>query len=217
MIDRRTFLIGSGLVALTGTASKAALPVPAGGKLAFEVSRKDTKIGTHELAFSRNDRQLVVRVEVDLLVKLGPVPVYRYSHDVTETWLDDEVASVDATTNDNGTILRVSGERRGKGLSVESTRSGSYMAPAGAIPATHWNRRMIDGPFINTQTGELMRPSVQRKGAERIKTASGATLVAQRFTLTGPVRLETWYDDTPTWSALIFTAEDGSQIEYRKI
>jgi hypothetical protein len=61
-----------------------------------------------------------------------------------------------------------------------------------------------------------MRPSVQRKGTERIQTASGATVLAERFALTGPVRLETWYDDTPTWSALIFTADDGSQIEYRK-
>lgn len=215
MMDRRHFVIAGGAFILAPSHGLAALPVPPGGTLSFRVLRKGSSIGTHALTFSPTTGGLVVKIAVDLVVKLGPVPLYRYTHRATETWRGDVVVSIDAETDDNGKRLRVSGERKGEGLAIQSTTSGSYQAPANALPATHWNRRMLDGPFINTQTGELTRATVTPRGQERIETASGP-VTARRYALSGPVSLETWYDDGPAWVGLRFTADDGTPITYRR-
>src|ERR1700756_3553073 len=113
MIGRRDFLIGGATLLATSGSGFAALPVPVGNKLEFRVTRKDATIGTHELTFERSGDGLVVRVAVDLVVKFGPLPLYRYVHRATETWQGSTVVSIEAETNDDGTRFRVSGESSG--------------------------------------------------------------------------------------------------------
>lgn len=216
MIRRRDVLIGAGALLLTPQTSPAALPVPPTGRLAFDVIRKDSRIGVHELTFTRSGDRLTVNVAVDLAVGLGPIKFYRYSHRVTETWQGEDVVSLEAWTKDGGKELRVTCERTPSGLAVNSTQAGRYVAPADAHPATHWNRDMLDGLLINTQNGELLRPVVTPKGRDRVQTSAGTVIPARRFALSGPIAFETWYDDTPSWVGLVFVAKDGSQVLYRR-
>ncbi|MBB4040478.1 hypothetical protein GGR34_002131 [Microvirga flocculans] len=216
MIRRRDVLIGAGALLLTPKASFAALPVPPDGRLTFDVVRKGSRIGVHELTFTRSGERLTVSVDVELSVGIGPIKFYRYTHRVSEIWQGEDVVSLTAQTNDDGQKLSVTCERTPSGLLVDSTRSGRYVAPAGAHPATHWNREMLDGPLINTQNGELLRPVVIRKGRDRVQTSAGTIVPAQRFALSGPISFETWYDDTPSWVGLTFVAKDGSQVLYRR-
>lgn len=216
MIRRRDVLIGAGALLISPQASLAALPVPPTGRLAFDVIRKDSRIGVHELTFTRSGERLTVSIAVDLAVGLGPIKFYRYSHRVKEVWQGDDVVSLEARTNDGGKQMSVTCERTPSGLAVESTQSGRYVAPVNAHPATHWNREMLDGLLINTQNGALLRPVVTPKGRDRVQTSSGAVIAAQRFALSGPIAFETWYDDTPSWAGLVFVAKDGSQVLYRR-
>ncbi len=117
-----------------------------------------------------------------------------------------------AETNDDGTRSTVVMRREGERLMVESSRSGTYLAPAGALPATHWNRRMLQGPFINTQTGEVMRPEIRSAGMEPLPWAPQRR--GERLVLSGDVALETWYDPASAWVGLRFRASDGSAIHY---
>lgn len=208
MIARRAAL---GL--LLGAGVARAQTIPEGGRLAFRVLRNGSPIGTHTLSFARDGRRLEVRVNVALAVGFGPITFYRYRHEAVETWQDDVVVSCQAETDDDGAVSRVTIRRAGTAMAVEGGKAGRYTAPSEASPATHWNRRMLDGPFINTQTGELMRPKVESRGREPLPWTPAR--LAERMVLSGDVDLETWYDG-PAWMGLRFKGKDGSALHYER-
>lgn len=210
MIRRRLLL--AGMAALPATGARAALPIPAARRLGFRVVRNGSGIGQHVLAFEPDGPRLTVRISVDLAVGFGPITLYRYTHRAVERWEDGRVVAFQAETNDDGSRSTIAMRRQGDALAVESSRAGRYVAPPGALPATHWNRHMLDGPFINTQTGEVMRPTVRREGPEPLPWAPQRR--GERFVLSGDVDLETWYDASPAWLGLRFRGSDGSAIHY---
>ena len=211
MIARRG-LLGAAIGAAVVAPAWAQMPVPAGRKLGFAVVRNGSRIGQHLLFFEPEGARLVVRVEVDITVTFGPITLYRYRHRARETWDGAEVAAFEAETNDDGTRSTVAMKREGARLAVQSSGSGNYLAPEGALPATHWNRRMLQAPFVNTQTGELMRPAVRSAGAEALPWAPQRR--GERMVMSGAVDMETWYDATPGWIGLRFAGRDGSIIQY---
>ena len=214
MIDRRGLLIGGACLAALPSAVQAGLPVPPGGRLGFDIIRKGTRLGAHVLTFEQAGDALAVRVKVDLVIKLGFLTLYRYSHRATERWTGDQVTGLDSATDDDGRKYSVTGRRDATGLVIESNVTPRYVAPADALPATHWNRRQLGGPWINTQDGKLVRPKVAAEGNDAVPTVAGALIRASRFVLTGDVEMETWYDPQPSWAGLRFKAKDGSLVRY---
>ncbi len=214
MIGRRALLAGA--AALLVSPSAGALPVPTGNRLDFRILRKGSQIGTHTLRFANTGDDLTVEVAADIVIGLGPIAFFRYRHRATERWRNGVVVSVDAETDDDGTKERMTARREGMSLVVEGTKAPRYVAPSTASPATHWNRRMLDGPLINTQNGLLMRPTIKMLGPGQVPTADGGSLRADHVTLRGDADLDTWYDATPAWVGLRFTAKDGSVVEYRR-
>ncbi len=215
-LGRRGLLAAAGCAALVRPA--VALPVPTSGSISFRVLRNDSPIGKHVLTFSPSGNTLTVRVIVDIAVGFCPLTFFRYTHRAEERWEDGTVVSLDAETNDDGTVGRTMIRRVPEGYSVEGRTVPRYIAPANALPATHWNRRMLDGPMINTQTAELMRPVVTRLGPVRLAERAGAAgTEADHFTLRGDADLDTWYDARPDWVALRFVAKDGSPIRYERV
>ena len=211
MIRRRSLLAGVALAPFG--AAVAALPVPPGDMLAFHILRKGKTIGEHTVGFSRTADTLTVSVGADIVVYLGPIAVFRYKHRATEVWQAGQVVSVDAETNDDGTLKRMTARRDTTGLSVEGTTVQRYIAPARSLPGTHWNSAMLDAPFINTEDGKLLRPAVRMAGIEQLDV-TGGTVSARHYVLSGDADLDTFYDDTPGWAGLRFTAHDGSEIRY---
>jgi hypothetical protein len=217
MIARRNLLVGSTAFWVSPGRANAALPVPAANSLSFAVFREDTRIGTHALSFALTGDTLVVKIAIDLSVGLGPITLYRYTHRGTETWSGDTFISLETTTNDNGKPYKVSVQRQSDGLAVQATGMTGYTAPPNALPATHWNRRMLDGPIVNSQSGKLMSPQIAKIGLEQVRIANGTTIPATHYALSGDVTLDTWYDDTPSWVSLAFKGDDGSAIRYARL
>lgn len=213
MVTRRLLL--AGLAALPAAPALAVLPIPPARRLGFRVIRNGSAIGQHLLDFKADGNRLAVRITVELAVGFGPITLYRYRHNATEQWEDGRVIAFQAETNDDGAVATIAMRPRDGVLAVESSQAGAYLAPAGALPATHWNRRMLEGPFINTQTGAVMRPAVTRVGAEPLPWSPNRR--AERIQLSGDVDMETWYDDTPAWMGLRFRGRDGSSIHYELI
>lgn len=213
-MDRRLFLSGLAAAAAAPLFPASALPVPAGRQLVFDVMRKGKKIGWHRLRFEPTADGLKVLVDVSLKVGLGPITLFSYKHDATEIWRGEEFVSVEALTIQNGKRMAVSARRTPAGVAVDGPK-GIFVAPANTLPATHWNRRMLDGPFINTQTGEVQKPKVVRRGEATIASRAGP-IRAEHFVMTGEVELDTYYDDGPTWAGLKFKGGDGSIIGYER-
>jgi hypothetical protein len=211
MIGRRRLL--GGLAVVPFGPVRAALPVPAGDRLCFDIIRKGDKIGEHTLTFARTSDALTVAVGVDIVVGFGPIAFFRYKHRATVHWQSGEVVSVDAETNDDGTPRQMTARRDESGLVVQGSRAPRYIAPPQSLPGTHWDKAMLNGPFINTEDGRLMSPKVTLVGMEKLDV-TGGSVEAQHYTMRGDANLDTFYDLTPSWVGLRFTAHDGSEIRY---
>lgn len=191
--------------------------VPPGDALAFRLMRYGTQIGTHALAFQRVPDGLDVHIAVRVLVKLGPIPFVRYTHNTVESWRSDRLASLQAQTDRNGTELHMRAWRTPPGLEVEGSGAARYIAPPNALPTTYWNPRMLDGPMIGTQDGMLVRPTVSEVGVENIPLANGRTIPARHYTLRGALKLDLFYDMDDLWAGMTFTVLDGSTISYERL
>jgi len=213
VIGRRELLVGGIALAAAPTRLLAALPVPAGNRLGFDVLRSGSKLGTHILTFQQTGDSLTVQIAVEIAFKIGPITLYRYAHNAIEHWQGDQVVAIDTHTSDNGEKYQVTGRREGAGFVVQGTKSGRYVAPPNALPATHWNRRELDGPWINTQDGRIMRPKVVAMGVDAIPTAANGSMRARHFQLTGDVEMDMYYDDRLGWAGLSFV-KSGAKVQY---
>ena len=211
--SRRT-LLAAGLLALAPAHGLAA--APRGGMLSFVVSRNGVTVGEHRMSFSGDAASPRVVTEVDLLVKLGPVPVFRYRHTAEERWTNGRFASLETRTDANGRARRVLAQRSGAGVLIETER-GKITAPVDAAPLTHWNTAAFGDRLFNPQEGKLLRISANRGGQEIVKVANGATVRATRWSLRGEAEIDNWYDAAGAWAALRGKLPDGSTMEYRRM
>ena len=78
----------------------------------------------------------------------------------------------------------------------------------------YWNLAYMKSPqLLNSQTGELVTTRLQPMGTETI-TASGQSLPAQRYRLTGKdIQVDLWYSPQNRWLGLE-SLKDGRRIRY---
>jgi hypothetical protein len=205
------------LAAVRAAPARADTPmagVPASGRLAFNVFRNDSQIGTHHVTFHTAGDALTVQIAADFKVGLGPLTLFNYSLRTTEHWQGGQLMSATSKANNDGKAESMTAKRQGDALAVQGSKSGHYTAPPGSILATHWNRAELKGPMINPENGELMKFSVAEKGSEQIM-AAGKTITATHYALTGFATIDLWYDSQSVWSALKAAATDNSRIDYR--
>lgn len=223
MLSRRGFLAASALpVVWAGEAARAepAAPfppgVPASGTLAFRITRHGSTIGEHHLAFTARPGGLSLAITVDIAVKFGPIPVFHYRLRGTESWAGGVCTYSAANTDDDGTKAWMRAERVGGALRVRGSRVAPYAAPPTALPASHWNKAELARPWINIEDGRLFHPEVRDTGPDPVRLASGATVPATRYDLSGDVHLQMWYAGQ-VWAGLQFSAHDGSIIQYERL
>ncbi len=199
------------------TAAASPLPVPSSGRLAFALIRHDSNIGTHTITFDQQGDTLTIHVDVDVLVKFGPIPLVRYAHHNVEVWRNNRLDQLEATTDKNGTKLYVSAHRTDAGLSVVGSAAKPYIAPEDALPTTYWNKRLLNAPMIGTQDGMLVHPAVRDLGVDPVPVAAGGRIPATRYSLRGDLDLDLWYDQTATWAGMEFSVADGSVVHYERL
>ncbi len=191
--------------------------VPPGNRLAFRLIRHGSPIGTHTLDFKQVDDGLEVRIAVEAVVRLGPIPLFRYRHTALEVWRANQVAEVRSRTDRNGTELAMQAMRVPAGLAAEGTGTPRYVAPADALATTYWNRQILRVPLVGTQDGGLVHPRVTDRGTEMRRTASGAPLPVRVWQLSGDLDLTLYYDADAQWAGMKFTVADGSEVTYERL
>lgn len=219
MLTRRGLIVGSGALAagltpLGDAAANVTPPLP--GLLRFDVLRNDSLIGQHAVTLTRNGAVLLAAIDVRIAVTLGPITLYRYTHTVREEWRDGIFERMESNTNDDGTRHDVQAERTAEGVVVRTGGGKRTVMPVATIPLTHWNYMCMSAPLFNPQTGEQVRPQVQARGEEAVSFADGRAIPARRYSLSGDVALDDWYDRTHSWVALRSIGSDGSTISYRR-
>jgi hypothetical protein len=198
VIGRRELLVGGmGLWMLPG----AALAAP--GKLDFQVFRNGTKVGEHVVTFSGDDNARTASTNVVMTVKIGPVPVFKYTHQATERWVGGKWVSVDTVTNSNGKVQKVSAKAMPGFVQIEGP-AGLIKGPADALPLSHWNQANFGKPLFNQQEGKLLK-------VKCTQVAPG------HWAVRGDAEIDDFYDSAGAWMALKGKLEDGSTMEYKRV
>jgi hypothetical protein len=195
----------------------AELPVPPTRSLAFRMVRYGSEIGRHTLTFEPTGAALTVHVAVEALVTVLSIPLVHYSHRVVETWQGDQLTGLSSQTDKNGRMQWMNAHRTPQGLVVTGSQTEQYIAPEPAGCTSYWVKRMIDGPMISMEDGVLLRPVVTKHPGETVPLASGATIEADRYNLSGSFHIDLWYDRSNTWASLSTTVADGSSIRYERL
>ncbi len=217
MIGRRTILLIGSAAALARPARLAA-DSPDAGRLAFRLVRDGSVIGSHILDFTPADNGFDIRIAVDIAVGLGPIALFRYTLRGLEQWRDGKVVHIETMTNDDGDLETVHGIRDSAGFWIQGSKAPTpYLAPATALPATHWNIAELQGSWINIEDGRLMKTIVAPRGMDTVKLADGNAIQARHYALSGDVNLDIWYDEQDRWCALTFVAHDGSLVRYERL
>ncbi len=184
----------------------APLPVPASGKLAFKVLHSGTPVGEHHLSFSQSGDMLQVDTNAALVVRVAGIPVFHYTVTASEYWNGGAFCGLDSKVNHNGTALEVHAKPIAAGFAIQSTKAGNYTYTGlpGLMPLTYWNKAMLQAMILNIETGRHYPAIVNSPGWNYLPTAEGGTLLAQRFDVTGKLKLSVWYDQYGQWSGLQF-------------
>lgn len=198
MVGRRELLAAGVGLLVPGVALAAPPP-----RLAFAVYRNGTKVGEHVMTFSGDDEARTVSTDVNMTVKVGPVPVYRYKHSAVERWAGGKWVSIDTTTNGNGKITKASG-RAMAGYVAITGPNGASRGPADAVPLSHWNQASFGRPLFNQQEGKMLKVT-----ATKVKPG--------HWQIRGEAEIDDFYDANGNWLALRGKLEDGSKLEYKRI
>ncbi len=183
----------------------------------FEVWRHGQQIGLHSVAFSGDDRNFSAAIHAEMLVKLGPIPVFRYTHQAQEIWRDGQFAEFESHTVSNGRREQVHAIHAPDGVTIATGAGQKLQAAARTHPLTHWNQAVLDGPLFNPQTGALLHIAVSQSAVANAQPAPGHPPCTACYLLRGDAEIIEWYDADGTWAALRGKAPDGSYIEYRRI
>jgi hypothetical protein len=171
--------------------------------LAFAVFRNEAKIGEHHIAFAGEADAMTAMTEAEMVVKLGPVPIFKYRHHAIETVRGGAFASLETRTTSNGKLEHVTAEKTAGGVDVDCP-AGKLMLAANVSPLNHWNLKSFPGPFFNPETGKQMKLTVSRAGPNR-------------WALRGEVEMDDVYDEAGQWIAARARGTDGSTVEYRRL
>jgi hypothetical protein len=213
MIRRRALCLGGAALAAWPARATSAAP----RDLAFRLVRHGSEIGRHTVAFAAAGDRMTVHVAVDARVTLFYIPIVRYSHRAVETWQGGQLVRLTGATVKNSEHEWVDASRTSAGLVVTGSKAARYIAPEPAIATSYWNKRMMAGPMISLEDGVLLRPHVAEYPAGPIRLASGSTILADRYSLSGPFHADVWYDESNIWAGLALPVPDGSTVHYERL
>lgn len=208
-------LIGTALCGLTpwmpSTARAAA--IPDASEIPFRVYKDErNEIGFHRLRFDRQGDETVVDVEIELDIRIGFIPVFRYRHSNREIWRGDVLQSLRSTTDDNGDRYQVRVDRSGDGYLIRRNDT-QERADGPILPTSYWRAETVSATrLLDTQRGVFRDVTTTPVGEETV-SVDGRPIAATRYRMVGALDLDLWYSQAGQWVKLAFSAR-GVDISY---
>ncbi len=183
-----------------------------GDVIDFKVLRNGKPFGHHRVSFEVDGTTTIVKNDIELKVSLGPVPLFYYGHESTETWSGDELTSLKGETRKDGKTLTVNVSREDEQLKAVSQDGGAPL-PAEIIPSSHWNIQEVQSTeILSSENGDILPVEIEKLGSETIKTANGE-ITADKYRLKSDLSVDLWYDESGQWVKARFEAR-GQTIDY---
>ncbi len=180
----------------------------------FEVLLDDKKIGYHRFDLERSDERDVLSTEASFDVRFLFITAFRYRHANTEVWSGGCLTSIDATTDNNGEELVVTGSGGDTDFTVQTGSASAQLS--GCIRTfAYWNPEILQADrLLNSQTGDYEAVTVSFDG-EQDFTLDGTTVKARRYVLAtagGDIKL--WYSSDDRWLGLEAPARGDRKLRY---
>ncbi len=205
------FVLGTLITAasiVTGNAAQADGKVTT---MNFAVTRNGEQIGSTSVKLQREGDRTIAETATRIQVNIAFITVYRYEQRLTEHWVGGKLAALNAVTDDNGSIHRVSATRTGDRLSVDADGKVSQVDPA-TMPANLWNASLVRmRAALDPKDGSVMPVSVVDRGEEQL-VIQGRALTAQRYSIRTTIPQEVWYDEHQSLLKVELRGSDGSRI-----
>jgi hypothetical protein len=214
--SRRQFLATTGAAA--GLAAVPRLPLAAGctrppmGKIVYRVRRKGSPVGEHVATFAREGADLVVTNDIELVVGILGIPVYRYEHRNEEIWRDGVLQAASSRTNKDGKTFDLTAERRDGTLHVEG-RKGKLTLDGNVLTTSLWHPETPEAEqLLDIEDGVVKDVRGRRKGDARVPGPDGK-LPATHYRIDGDMTRDLWYGNDCRLLRVAFdTSKDGSRI-----
>ena len=165
--------------------------------LEYTVLRDGNEIGTHAFVIETKGADTNVTVTTNIQIKKLFITFYKFTHESRETWKNGQLIALSSTTDDDGIAKAVSVKAENGKITINAQVQGHdrrQYAPANAIPASLWNAETVkQSMIVNTLDGQMMKVKIERVGTEDV-TASGTTVVANHYKLTGELTRDLWYN-----------------------
>jgi hypothetical protein len=170
--------------------------------LRFRALRQGAPIGEHRITFRPDGNRLTVETRVDIAVKALFFTAFRFRHEAEEVWQSGRLVSVKSTTDDNGTLLQVSGNAVADGFRIIGG-DGPFLASAHLLTSNAlWDRRVVrENRLIDVQHGGEIGLVSKQLGDEQVDTPQG------------PVRASRHHMITPYYAGSVFHDSDGRWVK----
>ncbi len=145
-------------------------PIPKDGEAKFDIIRKNKVIGTHEILFSKKNKDLIIETNIDIKVKILFVTAYTFSHQSKEIWRNGNFIKIDGFSDfEDEREYFIKGEIK-DGYLFSSGMDGELKLDKNMIPSNFWNIEvMYQDEIFDTQKGIVRKLSVKESGEEIIK------------------------------------------------
>ena len=214
-IDRRTLLgLAAGalplLLPLPSFASQPAVP----RDVRFRTSHRGKPAGEHSVSFRSDGERLSVVTRIDITVKVLFFTAFRLKHEAEEIWQDGRLASVESTTNDDGTLLKVSGYATAEGFRIVGA-DGPFLASGRLLTSnTLWDSNLIrENKLIDVQHGGEIGLVAKFLGTEIVETPQGRINASRHQIITPHYAGSIFYDSDGRWVKGLIERQ-GEILEY---
>jgi hypothetical protein len=169
----------------------------------FDVNLDKRPIGTHRFTVNRQaDGTTSIQSAASFDVRFLGITAYRYRHQAAEQWKGECLATIDASTDDNGRNLRVTGLQRDGRFQLDMPAMAAL--PACLSAYAYWDRDLLlrQRTLLNPQTGKLDEMRVEPMGSETVQL-KGQPVQAERYRLHAAQNIiDLWYSQRGDWLQL---------------
>jgi len=182
-------------------------------KILFDVVRDGEKVGSHGVTFSGDEDDFWVTTRFELEIKLLFIRAYAFKYFSKANWKNGVLSEIRISVDDDGEPFSLKGRQEAGEFIIESSKK-KFKTPLPLFPTNHWNANVVNEKVVlNTLTGELNSVEIIAGDVEILRSGHGE-IKGQRYSYTGDLDNEVWYDQKGRWVGMEFKGKDGSIITY---
>jgi Domain of unknown function (DUF6134) len=184
------------------------------GDVRFRALRHGSPIGEHRVTFQPDGDRLAVETHIDIAVKVLFLTAFRFKHEAEEIWHAGRLVSVKSTTDDNGTLLRVTGNAVEDGFRIVG-EDGPFLAAGHLLTSNAlWDSRIVrENRLIDVQHGGEIGLVTKPLGDEQVDTPQGPVRASRHQMITPYYAGSVFHDSDGRWVKALLELK-GETIEY---